>query len=61
MTTNEGSTMKIESLSVDVKLPAPEDHEFEAFVESVVNAVYERIKKRLQDDAEGAVAASSSI
>ena len=53
--------MKIESLSVDVKLPAPGDHEYEAFVESVVNAVYERIKKRLQDDAEGAVAASSSI
>ena len=61
MTTNEGYTMKETTMSVEVKLPAPEDDEFERFVENVFKAVYERIKKRLQDDAEGAVEASSSI
>ena len=61
MTTNEGSTMEATTVSVEVKLPTPDDDEFERFVDDVFKAVYERIKKRLQDDAEGAVAASCSI
>ena len=60
MTTNEGYTMKETTMSVEVKLPAPVDDEFERFVENVFKAVYERIKKRLQDDAEGAVASSNA-
>ena len=53
--------MKETTVSIEVKLPAPGDDEFERFVDNVFKAVYERIKKRLQDDAEGAVAASSAI
>ncbi len=53
--------MEATSISVEVKLPKPGDDEFEKFVDNVFAAVYERLQKRLQDDTEGASAASDSI
>lgn len=46
--------MKTEGLSIEVRLPAPGDEEFETLVENIADAVYERIKRRLQDEAGGA-------
>ena len=53
--------MEATTVSVEVKLPTPGDDEFERFVDDVFKAVYERIKKRLQDDVEGAATPSDSI
>lgn len=53
--------MEATTVSVEVKLPTPDDDEFERFVDDVFKAVYERIKKRLQDDVEGTVTPSDSI
>ncbi|MEO8644605.1 hypothetical protein [Pseudomonas sp.] len=47
--------MKSEGMSIEVQLPEPGDEAFEAFVESVANAVYERVSKRLRNDEEGAI------
>ncbi|MBP5969925.1 hypothetical protein [Pseudomonas iridis] len=45
--------MKTEGLSIEVRLPAPGDEEFEALIENITDAVYERVKRRLQEDVGG--------
>ena len=47
--------MKTEGLSIEVRLPVPGDEEFEALIENITDAVYERIKRRLQEDAENLI------
>ena len=47
--------MKTEGLSIEVRLPASGDKEFEALIENITDAVYERIKRRLQEDAESLI------
>lgn len=46
--------MTTEGLSITVQLPVPGDEAFEALVQNVSNAVYERITQRLQDNAQSA-------
>lgn len=43
--------MKTEQLTVRVELPKPGDADFEVLVESLAEAVYERVKERLQHEA----------
>lgn len=49
--------MKDKGFSIDVEFPKPGSTEFELFAQYVADAVYERIKKRLQEDSEGAAKA----
>ncbi|MGV0315178.1 hypothetical protein ACKU3N_004535 [Pseudomonas putida] len=46
--------MSTSTLQVEVRMPKAGDDEFEQWVEELAEAVYERIKRRLEHDAEGA-------
>ena len=46
--------MTTSTLQVEVKLPKVGEEEFERLVEELAEAVYRRVKERLEQDAEGA-------
>jgi hypothetical protein len=46
--------MEIEQLTVRVELPKSGDADFEALVEHLAEAVYQRVKERLEQDTKGA-------
>ncbi|MGE8465416.1 MAG: hypothetical protein ACN6QE_04655 [Pseudomonas putida] len=46
--------MATSTLQVEVKLPKAGEEEFERLVEELAEAVYRRVKERLEQDAEGA-------
>lgn len=54
MTTKKVTPMKTEHLTVRVELPNQADADFEALMEHLAEAVYQRVKKRLEQDAKGA-------
>lgn len=46
--------MDTEKLSVRIELPKPGDEDFEVLVDQLEEAVYQRVKERLQQEAESA-------
>lgn len=46
--------MATSTLQVEVRLPRAGEEEFELLVEELAEAVYQRVKGRLEQDAEGA-------
>lgn len=46
--------MSTSTLRVEVRMPRSGDDEFEQWVEELAEAVYQRVKRRLERDAEGA-------
>ncbi|MGX1087451.1 hypothetical protein [Pseudomonas sp. AP3_22 TE3818] len=46
--------MKTEQLTVRVEIPKQGDADFEALVAHLAEAVYQRVKERLEQDAKGA-------
>lgn len=46
--------MEIEQLTVRVEIPKSGDADFETLVDHLAEAVYQRVKERLEHDARGA-------
>lgn len=53
--------MTTSTLQVEVKLPKAGEEEFERLVEELAEAVYRRVKERLEQDAEGAKWMSAAL
>jgi len=54
MTTREMTPMEIEQLTVRVEIPKSGDADFEVLVDHLAEAVYQRVKERLEHDAKDA-------
>ena len=46
--------MNTEQLAVRIELPKPGDMDFDNLVESLADAVYEKVKERLENESRGA-------
>lgn len=46
--------MEKQTLQVEVKFPQKGEEEFDSIVEQLAEAVYEKVKERLEQDAKGA-------